>query len=460
MSESARIEALLRSLSAAGQNHLADCVARSRALADQLAAIDWREFAVMQPLLTAPACAAAGCIEPAQTITKGANPAADRKAREHGEHLLRSGKVAVFVVAGGQGSRLGFEGPKGLFPATPIRRKSLFQLFAEKILALRERHRASVPWYVMTSLSNHAATVAFFEQQGFFGLPRADVSFFSQDMVPAVEESGRILLEEAERVFLSPNGHGGSLLALHKSGALADMQRRGIDEIFYFQVDNPLVDIADPVFVGYHALARAEMSSKVVPKRNAEEKVGVVAKIDGRYGVIEYSDLAPDLRYATTSSGALRYGDGSIAIHMLRREFVSAITAGGLKLPYHLARKQIACVDPESGERRVVRGVKFETFVFDALSFCERSVVLSVDRSLEFAPIKNAEGEDSPATANAAQTELHARWLERAGARIARDERGAPRHAIEIAPRFAASPADLEARDLAALAPDCDLYLE
>jgi UDP-N-acetylglucosamine/UDP-N-acetylgalactosamine diphosphorylase len=234
------------------------------------------------------------------------------------------------------------------------------------------------------------------------------------------------------------------------------MAERGIDQIFYFQVDNPLVQMADPTFLGYHEMARAEMSTKVVPKRDAAEKVGVVGLVGGRFGVIEYSDLSPRELEARDAEGQLKFRDGNIATHLIRRDFVEGLTSGGLDLPIHVAHKRIACIDPETGASREVDGVKFETFVFDALRFSPNSVVLSVDRDVEFAPIKNADGEDSPATSRAAQVAMFANWLEKAGVNIPRDGDGVPTVAIEIDPTFADDAETLATQDLSGVDPTAD----
>lgn len=435
-------DAILRRLEDSGQRHLA---AHAETLGDaareaffaQLADVDWELLDRLVALTRVEGGTSKPTLEPAPSIRRHEDVARDDEARARGEELLKDGKVAVFVVAGGQGSRLGFDGPKGLYPVTPIAQRCLFRVFAEKISALSQRFDQPVPWYVMTSRTNHDATVAAFEDAGYWGLEASQVTFFSQDMLPAVDEEGRLVLAEPGHLFMSPNGHGGSLLALRKSGALDAMRERGIEQIFYFQVDNPLVAIADPVFLGYHDLAGAQMSTKTVPKRDAAEKVGVVGLVDGRYGVIEYSDLSEEERQLEDESGALRFRDGNIAVHALRRDFVESITADGLDLPYHLARKAMSALDPVTGEATKLAGIKFETFVFDALARCERSVVLSVDRAEEFAPVKNAEGEDSPATSRAAQIALFARWLEAAGVTVPRGDRGEPAVALEISPLFA-----------------------
>jgi UDP-N-acetylglucosamine/UDP-N-acetylgalactosamine diphosphorylase len=223
-----------------------------------------------------------------------------------------------------------------------------------------------------------------------------------------------VLFSAPDALFLAPNGHGGCLLGLASSGALDDMRRRGLTQLSYFQVDNPLVRPADPLFLGLHHAHGAGMSSKVVAKRDAGEKVGVLGRVDGRLACIEYSDLPVELRGAREPGGALRFRAGNIAVHALAVAFVERLTRGGLELPWHLARKQMKVVEPDG---RVVEraGVKFETFVFDALAHSESSVVLEVDRAEEFSPVKNASGEDSPATCRADLCGLHARWVGAAG---------------------------------------------
>ncbi|HUR29079.1 MAG TPA: UTP--glucose-1-phosphate uridylyltransferase [Planctomycetota bacterium] len=365
------------------------------------------------------------------------------EARAAGNALLAAGKVAFLLVAGGQASRLGYDGPKGAFEIGPVSQRSLFEIHARRILAVRTRFRVRAPWYVMTSPANHEATRAFFEDHRHFGLEASDVMFFSQAMNPAMDAEGRILRAGPGQLFLAPNGHGGVLLALERSGALADARERGIEQLSYFQVDNPLVRPADPLFLGLHALENAGMSSKVVAKRDAAEKVGVIGKSGGRLGCIEYSDLPADLREARDPDGQLRFRAGSIAIHVLRRDFVEELTRGGLRLPWHLARKKMLVW--EEGELVQRDGIKFEAFVFDALSRSPRSVTLEVDRALEFSPVKNAHGEDSPASARADLCRLYTSWVREAGFGLPDlDESGL--HPVEIDPLLAEDSATFRAR--------------
>src|SRR6185369_2535815 len=277
----------------------------------------------------------------------GGDAAAWAKAKSVGEEALRGGRVAAFTVAGGQGTRLGYDGPKGTFRVTPVRQKPLFQVFAEKVLAAGRRYGKPIHWFIMTSHANHAATEAFFAENKFFGLERGRVHFFRQGRMPAVTLDGKVMLETKGSLALSPDGHGGSLRALDRSGALDLMKREGVDTLSYFQVDNPLVRCIDPAFIGWHVTRQSEMSSKMVPKAYAEEKVGHFCTQRGQTIVVEYSDLPMAMQRETDGTGQLRYLAGSIAIHVLDREFVRRMASGheNVALPFHRADKKIPTVD-------------------------------------------------------------------------------------------------------------------
>src|ERR1019366_3802703 len=369
----------------------------------------------------------------------GGDPAAWSRAKAAGETALRSGRVAAFTVAGGQGTRLGYDGPKGTFPVTPVLRRSLFQVFAWKILAAGRRLWGPLPWFVMTSHQNPAQPEAFFEEHGHFGLDRARVHFFRQGRMPAVDFSGKILLETEGSLALSPDGHGGSLRALERSGALDLMASEGIDTLSYFQVDNPLVRCVDAAFIGWHLTRGSEMSSKTVPKAYPEEKLGHFCVRGGELVVIEYSDLPLALqRERDPSTGALRYEAGSIAIHVIDREFIQRMARGADGLPFHRADKKISTVDADGREVRPgkANGVKFELFVFDALPSARRPVVVETSRADDFSPVKNAEGVDSPATCRADQLRQFARWIRSVGASVPTDSTGLPEAPLEVSPLF------------------------
>jgi UDP-N-acetylglucosamine/UDP-N-acetylgalactosamine diphosphorylase len=373
----------------------------------------------------------------------GGDAAAWARAKAAGEAALRAGRVAAFTVAGGQGTRLGYDGPKGTFRITPVKDKPLFQVFAEKILAAGVRYGKPLHWFIMTSHANHAATEEFFAANKFFGLDAKRVHFFRQGRMPAVDFAGRILLEAPGAIALSPDGHGGSLRALERSGALDLMQREGIDTLSYFQVDNPLVRCIDPAFIGWHVLRQSEMSSKLVLKAYAEEKVGHFCVQNGRMLVIEYSDLPMDLQRQIEPDGALRYRGGSIAVHILDRNFVRRMArageaGGAAALPFHRADKKIPTIDAAGAEVKPAKanGVKFEMFVFDALPFARNPVLIETLRQDDFSPVKNAEGLDSPQTCRNDQKRQFARWLLANGAAVNVDASGLPDVNLEVSPCF------------------------
>jgi UDP-N-acetylglucosamine/UDP-N-acetylgalactosamine diphosphorylase len=378
-------------------------------------------------------------------------PAEQRKYNQAialGEKLISQGKVAAMVVAGGQGTRLGFDGPKGNFPISPVRNKTLFRIFAETIQAVGRRYGATCPWYVMTSPMNHPQTVALFEADNYYGLDARDVFIFQQGTLPNFDFDGRILLEDKGRIARSPDGHGGCIRALARSGALADMQRRGVEHISYWQVDNPLVRLFDPLFIGLHALDGAEMSSRAVIKNAPKEKVGNFCLVDGRVTVIEYSDLPDELAEKRRPDGSLAFELGSIAIHIINTGFVEKLNKEAYSLPLHRAVKKIPHIDAKGNrvEPKQPNGIKLESFIFDALPLARESIIVDIIRSEQFAPVKNATGEDSVAVTRRMMVERAAAWLESAGVKIPRRPDGSVDAVIEIAPSFALDKSDLAAK--------------
>jgi UDP-N-acetylglucosamine/UDP-N-acetylgalactosamine diphosphorylase len=262
--------------------------------------------------------------------------------------------------------------------------------------------------------------------------------------------NGEMLLGAKDSLALSPDGHGGSLSALNRSGALEDMRKRGVEHLSYFQVDNPLVHTIDPLFLGLHDLTGSEMSSKTIPKATALEKVGNFVIGDGKLQVIEYSDLPENLALQTNPDGTLRFNAGSIAIHALRRTFIERLNQSGrLELPWHRAEKKVPYIDESGNEVKPDKpnAVKLEQFVFDAIPLAKNPIVYTTDRAEEFSPVKNAEGVDSPATSKRDQIRRAARWLEAAGVEVA-TKNGEPDAVIEISPLFATSAQQLATRKL------------
>ena len=373
-----------------------------------------------------------------------------------GEALIRDSKVSCFTVAGGQGSRLGYDGPKGCYPTSCIDEKPLFQIFAEGILATSRKYGAKIPWYIMTSPLNHQATIEFFADHNFFGLEKDDVMFFEQCVMPSLDaQSGAMLLADPTHLATNPDGHGGAFKALAVSGALADMKRRGIEHMSYFQVDNPHTRVVDPVFLGLHAYApesSGEFSSKMVSKACWDEKVGVFCEVNGSTEVIEYSDLDVELAKKTTSDGQLAFNAGSIAIHAISVGFIEKVSSDPkYALPYHRAVKKVPYFDGATGQQvnpDENNAVKLEKFVFDGIPLASASIVVETDRVEEFAPVKNASGNDSIVSSKQIQTERGARWLESVGVDVPRTDDGEVDAVIEISPLTAVCRDDLKDMDL------------
>ncbi len=462
----ATIDSIRQTLEAAGQGHLLtfaddlDEAPRAGLLA-QINAIDFGSIPglVDKYVTTDSHFEVPADLEPAPFYPRDPSSEArpwDREAMAKiGESLIAAGKIGCFTVAGGQGSRLGYDGPKGCYPTGAVTDKPLFRIFAEGILAHSRRHGVAIPWYIMTSPLNHEATVAFFNEHAHFGLNPDDVMFFMQGTMPAFDkQTGRILLAGKDTIATAPDGHGGAITALHASGATADMARRGVEHISYWQVDNPNIHVLDPVFIGLHTSAEdssGEMSGKMLPKAEAKEKVGVFCRsaVNGepRTMVVEYSDLPDELAEATNPDGSLRFLAGSPAMHMLGVAFIDKVASDpAFSLPYHRAVKKIPHVDLETGEAvspGEPNGVKLERFVFDAIPLAERSIILETDRVEEFAPVKNKDGVDSIVTSKQLQTERAAIWLEAAGVTVPRKADGSCDCVIEISPLTATCADDL-----------------
>lgn len=433
--------------------------AERAAFEQQVSQVDWPQVAVLvrehvfQPPDAEENFDLSG-LQPADFVPLVSTPSEKAKweaASQTGEEMLRRGEVGVVIVAGGQGSRLGFDGPKGTYPIGAISGFGLFYFHARKIVALSRRYDYAVPLLIMTSPENDEATRIYFEEHGFFGLDPDQVRFFRQGQMPAVDRhTGEPLFAGPERLALSPDGHGGCLYAMARVdptdgvSALDWAEARGVKTLFYYQVDNPMVHVADPPFLGLHAQGQAEVSFKVVAKQAPHEKVGVVcAGADGRKLVIEYSDLPEELAVARNLLGQLSYRAGSIAVHIFQADFLRRLASGETRLPFHKALKKVHFWDFSRAEQITPaepNAVKFEAFIFDTLPMAERSVIVEADRTAEFEPLKNAEGPDSPDTVRAAMSLAAAKVLIDAGFNIELDDAGRPVQVIELDPVLADQP--------------------
>ena len=411
------------------------------ALLKQVDALDFASIDRMRKLLAERGKAsAAPAAEPEPAPVVEFSEKEQETAAVRGEAELRAGKVGVVLVAGGQGSRLGFDGPKGAYPVGPLSNRPLFFFHARKILALSRAYGAPVPFYIMTSETNDAATRDCFEANGYFGLDKADVHFFKQGMWPALDPDGKIILDRPDHIFMSPDGHGGTISALKANGLLDDMERRGLSTVFYFQVDNPLVAIADPAFIGLHLLRGADISIKVCAKRDPQEGLGMVVERGGRCEMVEYTEFTDEQKNRRRADGDLYYKFGSVAIHVFSFDFLKREAAANM--PLHIAHKKIAhCAD----DGQIVKpdkpnGYKFEKFIFDVLPDATTVVNVAFDRADEFSPVKNAEGNDSPATCRHDLVAKWTRWFDECGVKVPAGV------TIEIDPAFANSPKELMTR--------------
>lgn len=353
-----------------------------------------------------------------------------------GEEAIRAGRVAALVVAGGQGTRLGFDGPKGILPITPLKGKSFFQVFAEKIKMAQERYKCLIPWYIMTNESNYQDTILFFDQNDRFGL--GEVHFFNQGLIPVIDFNGKFLLDERGLIAMAPDGHGGCFEALFQSGLLSKMEANGIDLISYFQVDNPLVKCIDPLFIGLHISAQSEMSSKCVKKLDSAERVGLFCKDHEHLKVIEYSYAPEEMLTRRRIDGSLFFNAANIAVHLLDREFAKRM-GGPNGLKFHQAKKVVPYLDAQ--KQLVISDqlncIKFEKLIFDALAKAKNPVLMEVPREEEFSPVKNAKGKDSPASCKEDQLRQYVRWLKAVNIDIPCTKDGLPLFNIEISPLFA-----------------------
>ena len=339
-------------------------------------------------------------IEPIAHVTKEKLSQEEiEKYTKIGEEIIKKGKLAVVTMAGGQGTRLGHSGPKGTYDIGLSSHKSIFEILCDNLKKAREKYNADIPWYLMTSKENNKDTVQFFEQNNYFDYPKEAINFFIQGKIAMLDTNGKVLLDENGMIKQAADGHGGIFEAMRKNGVIYSLQEKGIEWVFVSGVDNILAKFVDPVFIGMQADMKQMTASKSVVKAYAEEKVGVFCKRDGKPGVIEYSEISKELAEATDETGGFLLGDSNIVNHQFHISVLEKISTQ--KLPYHIAFKK-ANYKNEKGEiieATEPNSYKFEAFLFDIFSFVPDMLVFRVKREEEFAPVKNAEGKDSPETA-------------------------------------------------------------
>lgn len=316
-----------------------------------------------------------------------------------GEDEIKAGRYSVVTMAGGQGTRLGHKGPKGTFDIGLNSHKSIFEILIDSLKSDNEKYGVTIPWYIMTSKENNEDTVKFFESNNYFGYDKDAIMFFQQGKLPMVDESGKILINEKGIIKEASDGHGGIFQSMKRNGVTDDMNKKGVKWAFVGPVDNVLVKMVDPVLLGIMIDQNVPAGGKSTVKANPAEKVGVFCKRNGKPGVVEYTEISKEMAERIDEKGELVFGESHINCNMFSVKAIEEVA--NKNLPYHIAHKKASYID---GNGNLVvpekpNAYKFESFIFDAFDMLDDMAILRVKREEEFAPVKNAEGTDSPETA-------------------------------------------------------------
>jgi len=322
------------------------------------------------------------------------------KYMEIGAEEIKNGKLAVVTMAGGQGTRLGHNGPKGTYILNiKPEPKSLFEILCENLKDAKDKYNVIIPWYIMTSRENNSQTVEFFEKNKYFNYPKDAIKFFIQGELPMIDTKGKVLLTEEGIIKEAADGHGGIFEAMFKNNVVEDMKKRNIEWIFIGPIDNPLAKMVDEVLIGLAKENKVLEAGKSLVKANPSEKVGVFCKKNGKPSVVEYTEITEEMANEADENNNLVYGESHINCNMFNIKGLEII--GNQKLPYHSAFKKATYLDKEGNiiKPEEPNAYKFESFIFDAFNKLDEMLILRVKREEEFAPVKNKEGVDSAETA-------------------------------------------------------------
>ncbi len=394
-----KIEEARRILEENGQGHIK---VKNEELADQILHIDFERLKTLDEEITHPCCT---CNIEDISPVKAINP--EKKDTEEieeyikiGEDVVKSGHFAIGIMAGGQGTRLGHNGPKGTFKLELNgETKSLFEIIVDKLKNAYEKYNVYLNCYIMTSPENNKETVAFFEKNNYFNYPKEYIKFFMQEDLPLLNKKGKLILGEDGLIKLASEGNGGIFYSMAKKGIIDDMKSKNIKWIFIGSVDNLLVKYVDTLLLGLAIKQNVNIATRTVIKNSPNERVGVLCKKNGKVKVIEYTEVPKEMRVATDEAGEFLYGESHIMCNLFSLEAIEKASTKELK--YHVAVKKIKYID-ENG--KLVNPTepncyKFEKFVFDSFGLFDEIAILRGKREEDFAPIKNAEGQDSPETA-------------------------------------------------------------
>ena len=336
-----------------------------------------------------------GVFAPLDAVEVSEIEARGAEFKELGLKAIREGKVGAVLLAGGQGTRLGLDRPKGTLNIGVAKELYLFEQLLRNLMDVTDEAGVYVPLYIMTSNINNADTTAFFEEHDYFGYPKDYVKFFVQEMVPACDYEGRIYMESQTEVAMSPNGNGGWFSSMVNAGLLSDIKERGIEWINVFAVDNCLQRIADPMFVGATIAYGCESGAKVVRKAAPDERVGVLCTEDGKPSIAEYYEMTEEMATARKENGDLKYGFGVILNYLFSEKKLEQIADA--RMPIHVVEKKIPYMDVDGTfvKPEQPNGYKFETLVLDMVHMMDDCIPYEAVREREFAPIKNLHGVDS-----------------------------------------------------------------
>lgn len=339
-------------------------------------------------------------IDPISYVDKYELSKEDKEKYEKlGEKIIKEGKYAVVTMAGGQGTRLGHNGPKGTYDFGLENHKTIFEVLCDNLKEAYDKYNVYVPWYIMTSKQNYKDTVKFFEEKNYFNYPKENIYFFKQGELPVLNEEGKLLLDRDGNLNEAADGHGGIFISMRRNQVIEDMRKRNIKWAFIGPVDNVLVKMVDAIFIGLCEDKKVLAGGKSIIKAYPEERVGVFCKKNERPSVIEYTEISKEMSEMTDEKGELIYGESHINCNIFHIEAIEEVSKD--KLPYHSAYKKIEYLDKD---KKIVKpekenAYKFESFIFDAFEQLSDMAIFRVKREEEFAPIKNAEGKDSPETA-------------------------------------------------------------
>lgn len=405
---------LVELLTINGQTHLLEaiknCPEEKRAdFIKEINAIDWSS---LKNIFT-PVDMSSAKIEMSEVISLSERESMLASLQPIGKKAYSDGKVGVLLVAGGQGTRLGYNGPKGCFQSLPISKKTLYQIHAEKILFASKKYGVTIPFLIMTSPDTDVPTRAFFKENNYFGIGENNVFFFCQSMTATCNLMGKALLKSESELLKNPDGHGGCYTAFMRSGALEYLEKRGIKTLVYIQVDNILAPIDDPVLVGLQESKEADIVTKVLKKASPQEKVGHLVSVNGKDQIVEYVDVTQEQLNMKDKNGELIFNWGSPAMHAFSIDFFRRLKNRQVNLPFHQSKKIVkAYID---GTIQDTEAYKHEKFIFDLLPLANKHIGLEISREDEFSPIKNATGVDSVETAIELYSNRNKRWLASVG---------------------------------------------